>query len=152
MRTKHPLPRGLPEADSRLGMRIQAPQNMWSCPEATEGYNAFGPNFLICLQLPALVVESDGPVKAFSRIRAAGPAGLRAPLPKWGLPLMTEGPDQIRKEIRTLEDTDESSRRRATGGREAGFQGRPASSRLNVCAAHQQFHGNPGDFTLRREM
>lgn len=147
MEATHPLPRGFAGADFRLGMRSQAPPNLRCCREATEGYNASGPNYLICLQLPDLAVELVGAANPFSRFRAAGPTGLRASLSKWGSSF------EDRKARINSERRPEDSRRRKlqkTGdkGREAGFRSHPESRRLNVCVANQQFHGNPGDFTL----
>ena len=152
MEAKHPFPRGFPGADFRLGMRSQAPPNLRCCREATGGYNASGPNYLICLQLPVLAVESVGAANTISRFRAAGPAGLHASLSMWGSSF------EDRKARTNSERRSEDSRNRreiqkkGDGGREAGIRSHPESRRLNVCVAHQQFHGNPGDFTLRREM
>jgi hypothetical protein len=152
METKHPLPRGFPGAGFRLGTRSQAPPKLRSCPEPAEGYNAAGPKYLICLQLPALTVESEGLVSAHSRIRAAGPLGLRAPLSKWGLSsedgkarINKKGDHRTRGNRRELQKTGDS-------GREVGFQGHPVSCRQNVCAAHHHFEGNQGISQFRREM
>lgn len=152
METKHPLPRGFPGANFRLGMRSQAAPDLRSCPEPTKGYNASGPKYLICLRLPASTVELEGLVSAFPRIRAAGPTGLRAPLSKWGFSsedrktrTNQKGDQKTRGNRRELQNTGDRVR-------EAGSQSHPASSRHNVCAAHRHFEGNQGNLNFRREM
>jgi len=150
MRTGHPLPRGFPGAESRPGMRSQAPPRLWFLPEAREGYTPDAPKYEMCLQLPAFSGRLDSSVNALFRIRAAGPKGLCAPLSKWG---SFSDEKAHTNEKGDPEDSSESTKTPENGrlGRGTRCQGRSAPGRRNVCAAHQQIHGNPGDFTLRRE-